>query len=231
MRNPLQSTAWLTRITTSNDTVFVGTCFAFRRNDWLLTAAHCVLHATPASLRVHTLGEASRLGKRVAEIVRHPDADLALLRMSEPDVLDDRFGGETSLYDWGIPVSAFGYPEDTGEAGLEPTARYFRGNIQRLFAHVSHLGYRYEAAELSFGAPGGLSGGPVAPNSDYAMVMGLVAENLTSTTYLSTISEEATETTSRVERVHSVINYAIVVRLDPLGPWLDQYVSYPGTAM
>lgn len=100
-----------------------------------------------------------------------------------------------------------------------------------MFPYRSHEGYEYDAAELSFGAPGGLSGGPVTPNSDYATVMGLVAENRTSTTYLSTITEATTNTTSYVERIHSVINYAIVVRLDPLSEWLDLHVPYPGAGV
>jgi hypothetical protein len=146
------------------------------------------------------------------------------------------FAGDTKAYTWGMPVSAFGYPGDTGKFGLEPTPRYFRGNIQRMFSHTSHLGYSYQAAELSFGAPGGLSGGPVTPDADYSMAMGIVTENITSTTYLSSITEEATETTrdqitertSRIEKIHSVIDYAIVVLLDPLVEWLDHHIPYPG---
>jgi hypothetical protein len=60
------------------------------------------------------------------------------------------------------------------------------------------------------------------------MVMGVVAENKESTTYLSTISEVITPTRTDVEKIHSIINYAIVVRLDPLRDWLDEHVPYPG---
>jgi len=233
MRAPLQSTAWLST-QADGGTKFLGSCSGFRRRDWLITAAHCVRGTRHADLAVFAPDSEAPL--RVDHIVVHPNADVALLRLEAGSRLSDRFAGDTSLYTWGIPVSAFGYPEDTGMAGLEPTARYFRGNIQRLFSHTSHLGYRYDAVELSFGAPGGLSGGPVSPDSDHAMVMGIVAENLTSTTHLSTISDHAVEETLNgvlertrtIEKVHSVINYAIAVCLDPLTDWLNAHVPYPG---
>jgi hypothetical protein len=228
MRNPLQSTGWIARKGPNGKSIFLGTCFAFRRRNILLTAAHCVRASSLSSLSVYMHGEDAASARLVTDALYHPHADLAILRLSENHALSDRFDGETPIYAWGVPVSAFGYPEDTGLTGLEPTPRYFRGNIQRMFRHTSHLGYAYEAAELSFGAPGGLSGGPVTPDTDYSMVMGVVAENQTSTTYLSTITEEVTETTSRFETIHSVIDYAIVVRLDPVTEWLDQNISYPG---
>jgi hypothetical protein len=118
--------------------------------------------------------------------------------------------------------------EDTGDAGPQPTPRYFRGNLQRMFRYRSHVGYEYEAAELSLGAPAGLSGGPVTPARDYANPKGLVAENKTSSTYLSSITEVRTESSTYLERIHAVINYAIVVRLDPLSDWLNSNVPYPG---
>ena len=199
-----------------------------------MTAAHCVRDIRHGDLAVFGAVDAAPL--HVNDVVVHPSADVAILRLETGARLPDRFAGDTSIYTWGIPVSAFGYPEDTGATGLKPTARYFRGNIQRLFSHKSHLGYQYEAVELSFGAPAGLSGGPISPDSDYAMVMGVVVENITSTTHLSTVSEEFTEETidgvvertRTVEKVHSVINYAIGVRLDPLKEWLDAQVPYPG---
>jgi len=225
MRNPLQSTAWIAR--QSADTrQFLGTCFAFRHTHCLLTAAHCVRGVDKASLSVQCHGETPALSRPVAHVILHPHADLAILKLPAERALSDKFGGDTPIYNWGMPVSAFGYPEDTGRIGLEPTPRYFRGNIQRMFRHVSHMRFEYDAAELSFGAPGGLSGGPVTPDSDYSMVMGVVVENQSSTTYLSTITEEITDTTTRVEKIHAMINYAIVVRLDPLTAWLDEHIPY-----
>lgn len=237
MRKPFSSTAWLVH-TATNKPTFVGTCFAFRRSDRLLTAAHCVRDHARESLAVCIHGAPDTDRREIEEIVVHPTADIAILRIPAGRPLDDRFAGDTNLYDWGMPVSAFGYPEDTGESGLQPTPRYFRGNIQRMFTYSSRFGYSYQAAELSFAAPGGLSGGPVTPDSDYSMAMGLVAENITSTRYLYSIGEETAETTRdqitekiyRKETVHSVIDYAIVVLLDPLVEWLDKHVPYPTLA-
>lgn len=230
MRNPLSSTGWVVRADDAGRPRFAGTCFAFRRASHFLTAAHCVHRFPLGSLSISLRANRVDHGFAIEEVVEHSSADVALLRIADGPAAFDLFLGETSVYDWGIPVSAFGYPEDTGETGLEPTPRYFRGNIQRLFKHRSHLGYRYDAAELSFGAPAGLSGGPVSPESDRSMVMGVVAENFESTTYLSKITEHTTDGGTYSEHIHTMINYAVAVRLDPLKDWLDSHIPYPGTA-
>lgn len=113
---------------------------------------------------------------------------------------------------------------------MEPTPRYFRGSIQRLYSHQSTLGkprYEYDAVELSFGAPGGLSGGPVTPEADDTKVMGLMTENFESTTYLSTRTEVWEGASDRKELVHSTINYGVAVRLDLWLEWLNLHVPYP----
>ena len=228
MRNPLGSTGWVIRSDGERGTRFAGTCFSFRDHYHLLTADHCVAEAKPGDITVSILTDKVERGLEVKRLTRHPTADLAILEIAHQLEIFDFFAGETPTYDWGIPVSAFGYPEDTGETGMEPTPRYFRGNIQRVFRHRSPLGYEYDAVELSFGAPAGLRGGPVSPQTDYAMVMGVVAENIESSTYLSTITEVREQDRTYSERIHSIINYAIAVRLDPLKAWLDEHVPYPG---
>jgi hypothetical protein len=140
MRNPLESTGWLGVKGASGQPRFIGTCFAFRRNDCLLTAAHCVRETAAESLFVYTHGELID-ALSIERIISHPNADVAILRLAESHRLRDRFDGDATVYGWGVPVAAFGYPEDTGESGLEPTPRFFRGNIQRMFKHVSHDGY------------------------------------------------------------------------------------------
>jgi hypothetical protein len=180
VRNPLQSTGWVIR-TDGGKTRFAGTCFAFRDHSHLLTAAHCVKGVDLRDITVSILTDKVERGIEVKRLTRHQTADVAILEIADFPLFDP-FLGETSIYDWGVPVSAFGYPEDTGEAGMEPTPRYFRGNIQRVFRHRSLLGYEYDAVELSFGSPAGLSGGPVSPQTDYSMVMGVVAENIESST-------------------------------------------------
>jgi len=231
MLNPLESTGWLTSTHEAGQPRFIGSCFAFRRRDRLLTAAHCIRGLPLDSIGVHLLGRHTDDASRVTDSIIHPDADVAILCLEPDQALPDRFAGDTSVYDWGMTVSAFGYPEDSSATGMQPTARYFRGNIQRMFRHDSHFGFRYDAVELSFGAPGGLSGGPVTPGSDYGMVMGLVTENATGTTYLSTTAEEVTPTFHRKEIIHSVINYTVAVRLDTLHEWFDEHIPYLGAVV
>ena len=234
MRNPLGSTGWLLDRESDGASRFIGSCFAFRRRNHLLTAAHCVRDIS-GTLEVSYRTEAGISASSVANVIVHPRADIALIKLPETTALDDMFAGDTNLYTWGIPVSAFGYPDDIGRSTTPPTPRYLRGNIQRMFRHCSHLRYEYEAAELSFGAPSGLSGGPVTPNSDYSMAMGVVAENLNVSRSLYSISSTTTEVdrggdierVTVTEKAYSVIDYTVVVLLDPLTEWLDEHIPYP----
>lgn len=88
MRNPFQSTAWLLVADGSGARRFVGSCFGFRRNNWLLTAAHCVRDTPVDSISVSSYGE-QRRELPVEEVILHPKADIALLRLGEKHALLD----------------------------------------------------------------------------------------------------------------------------------------------
>jgi hypothetical protein len=163
-------------------------------------------------------------GIAVDAIERHPTADVAVLRIGHWIDIFDSFRDVARTPNLGAEVTAFGYPEDTGTNGPLPTPRFFRGHVQRRFHHQSHSRYSYDAAELSFGAPGGLSGGPVAGKRSPGLVTAVVAENKKSTTYLETITDVHDGSVHYREEVHSVINYGICVLLDPLREWLDDVV-------
>jgi hypothetical protein len=153
-------------------------------------------------------------------VERHPSADVAALWIEQAAF--DPFRDVSRSADWGDEVAAFGYPIDTIRDQVLPTPRYFRGHIQRLFEHLSDLGYSYRAAELSFPAPGGLSGGPVASKRHPDRVIALVAENALATTYLQSRVEYSDATSIITERVHSTVEYALAVVLGDIGDWLDE---------
>jgi hypothetical protein len=108
---------------------------------------------------------------------------------------------------------------------MKPTARFFRGFLQRFWTHHSHLGYTYEAAELSFGAPGGPSGGPVILMPQRIHIVGLVAENFESTTYLRSVEEIQDAGSTYKETIHSTISYGVCVQFKPLEQWLSEHVA------
>src|SRR5687767_7830709 len=172
MRNPHKSTGWV--VSATDETVrFAGTCFAFRSPRLLLTAAHCVHGQGLDNVSVTASREQIQRGHQVVRIEVHPVADVAALWI-ERGADFDPFSGVSRGLDWGEEVAAFGYPEDTLRGDVLPTPRYFRGHVQRLFWHCSHLLYAYSAAELSFPAPGGLSGGPVSSRKTPSNVAALV---------------------------------------------------------
>jgi hypothetical protein len=209
-----------------DDAHFRGTCFAFRQSDTFLTAAHCVSDIDAATLFVHV--PAAREFHAVAEIERHPSADVALLRLAgsawpgevEPFVRTKPF---TAL---GMEFMAYGFPEDAtapDEEPLTPTQRLFRGYLQRQLIY-RRAGYEYSAGEMSIPSPAGLSGGALFVAADFNSVIGIAAENVQSTTYVGRVEEQTSDggKITHVEREH--VQYGIAALLAPLGDWLDELV-------
>lgn len=163
-------------------------------------------------------------GLTIEDLQIHPTADVAMVRITDALQIFDCFRGYSGRFRWGDSVTAFGYPEDTAPDGVVPTPRYFRGHVQRTFDHASSLGYQYRAIELSFGAPGGLSGGPIALRRDSSRAIGIVTENVRSTTYLESIVDVVDGAERYREQIHNVINYGIAVELDTVTDWLNEII-------
>lgn len=204
---------------------FLGSCFAFRYPSYFLTADHCV----PPELEHSCSVELPAVpGKRfpIGEVRRHGRADVAVLLV--PTVSEDDLTWLQYLivddHGWGQPFAACGYPEEYRADRPEPTARIFHGTIQRFFQHRSHLGYEYAAAELSTGAPRGLSGAPVFNPGFHGRLYGVVAENVRTVTDVETVSEVQEGGNTRSELYHNVINYGVAVWLPLIADWLDAQV-------
>jgi hypothetical protein len=151
----------------------------------------------------------------IARIEHHPSADVSPLSAgSIPTSKLEPFAGLGGSNNWGDPIQVLGYPEESSEDGVVPTARLLWGTIQRKFTHTSRLGYRYLAGETSFGAPAGMSGGPVHSPSGLDRVVGVMTENHDSTTYLKSVEEVQADGQIYRERVHEVIRYGLYVSLE-----------------
>jgi len=231
MRNPFGSTGFVICDDDSGQPHFAGTCFAYGPNGYLLTTAHNVRGVDHNRLSVSIYLESLERGLDVLEVDLHPEADLANLRIGDsiPELqIFDPFQGIHSDFEGGAFVSAFGYPNQTMERGQRPVPRYFRGNIQRMFKHQSHLGYRYVALELSFGSPEGLSGGPVSLDRELGQVIGVMAENHRADTYVHSIEEVVKGPFTNRYTQHDFINYGIAVRLQDHQSWIEERCSKAG---
>jgi hypothetical protein len=222
---PFHSIGLLFRLSGDQDPVFLGTCFAYRTKRTFLTVAHCVGRLQALELRVVLPITDHADFIEVTGLAVHPTADLAVLTVA-PIASDELlpFAGREQTLTWGDDAHAVGFPEESEGHGVVPTARYHSGNIQRFFTHRSSLGYVYRAGELSFGAAAGLSGGPVFPPEHLDKVIGVVAENHDSTTYLRSVEEVQEDGQIYRQRLHEVIRYGIFVSLNtkPVAVWLDR---------
>lgn len=196
-----------------------GSCFVFRYPNRFLTAAHCVTETAPGELSV--LLPATDTFYDVEEIVRHPNADVAVLHVpgvSEDDITWPHY----VLFDdnvWGVDFTSCGYVDVR-----KPTLRVFRGYVQRFFHHESFMGFRYAAAELSVGCPLGLSGAPVFNSEFQGRLYGVVAENVRTATEVETVLEvEKDNVIERTEQAR-VVHYGVAVWLPAIAEWLDRVV-------
>lgn len=215
-------------------TNFLGTCFAFPSPIHFLTAAHCVVGQEVSSLRVDATFGGMFQKAPVEWISSHPEADLALLSISQsPWASATPFTGVHADPLLGEPFYAFGFPLDV--FSVDPnkeTERLFRGHIQRLFYYSSpHNRKWYQALELNIPCPRGLSGGPVFVTEGDFEVMGVVTENLQSTSYC--VEEEIVTHGGVTERIinKEIINYGVALQLGPYVDWINETITHHRSAL
>jgi len=158
---PENATSLLLGLGSDGEYVFLGSCFAYSSPHVFLTAAHCIRDRTSSALRVWGLTEGTE-DKLIRRVITHPTADLAVL-ITAPSDSDFMPYRQVIAVEPGDEVHAYGFHEDTTDHGIEPLDRHFHGVAQRLFVWDIQRPYSYDAIELSFGAPPGLSGGPLYP--------------------------------------------------------------------
>jgi len=236
---PMRSAGAVVSIATKRkwaDFRFHGTAFPFRTPSTFLTAAHCVPDlgadrkliilmppVLPAPRRYGSAGE-------VQEVVRHPHADAALLRI-DPNTLANEHDIEPFLdfvshNQLGDSVASIGFPEETRREQV-PDVRYFRGYLQRLITFDTMKPYRYSASELSFPCPIGLSGGPVFMNDLPRYVSALVTTNHQVQSGGEQVEEILQNGSVQRTVVKEFVNYGIALLLSGIGSWLNEVIPSP----
>jgi hypothetical protein len=192
---------------------FLGSCFAFGDERTYLTAAHCMPDGDEERADVHVMRPGRGGMRQVLNVRRHPSADLAVLQVNPIAGAEEPFWTSVAPCQAGDDFVAFGFPEDTinGIAGT-PTARVFKGNIQRLFNLENSGGVL--GAEMSIPAPAGLSGGVVAERGEPSETrpFGLVLSNRESEIYVARYEDR--------EVIRAITRYGTALVLEPLSEWL-----------
>lgn len=222
--NPLRAVCLVCQERGSYLPTFLGSCFAFRNRRHFLTAAHCITTSSPEKFVVLTPWEG--VYSVVEDVIRHPEADLAILKLQrEGRESVEHLTALREVKGIGGDYYAYGYPEDSiGPNAGTPTARLFKGHCQRALGHESHMGYKYLAMELSFPCPGGLSGGPLFEFQLPTIPVGLVTENIESSTLLHSQEVLLNDGKPFTEYHHRVISYGVGLLLQPYQDWIDQNV-------
>lgn len=230
--DPLRATGMLYADTGEADPAFLGSCFSLRDTTTVLTAAHCVaghahadLYVKPGwAIIVGEVGEPPPIGFSVAEVIPHPVADVALVRLEDARWGFEPFWNALPIHGLGEDLYAYGYPENVRSDERAPTARLFKGYVQRVFQQDSHMGYRYAALELDFACPAGLSGGPLFRPAAPQIVLGVATENFESTTFLDAVEETTGSGETRRTQYQRVLSYGVAASLASLDDWLNEYL-------
>ena len=210
---------------------YFGSCFAFGRADVFVTTHHCVAALTAGALGIglSAPGDASADGIRVAAVVSHPTADLAVLLARAipgglPSPLSGVDRGDDAVTEWGARVVTLGYPSDTIPPGVPPAPRLLEGGVQRVFDYDDGRGV-YRALELSMPVPAGLSGSPVVRTRDGALI-GVVAANHAAPTYRGRFERAGGEGAyTYAVREPAEVRYGVAVSLPHVAGWLEEAVA------
>jgi len=202
----------------------LGTCFAFRRSNFFLTAHHVIKSVDHSGLAISFL---TTPGLRVVTQVHvHPTADVAIL-----EAVDTQTGTIEPFWDivsnihLGETFAAFGFPEDLvrGQSGGSPH-RLFMGHYQRFMDYESVMGYRYVAGELNIPCPAGLSGGPLFRPEAPQMLTALATENVETSTWPESMEEEVRDGGTVRTTHRRIISYGVSVILFHLLDWINEFV-------
>ncbi|MFK0002543.1 serine protease [Paenarthrobacter sp. NPDC090522] len=231
--NPLHATGMVFLKDAEGEFAFSGSCFLFREDNVLLTAAHCVPESI-STVIVHL--PFGRREMKVETIHRHPTADVAMLICGDQYAYragsgypESAFWDGASNFSLGEQFSAFGYPSEgpSFTSSAAPTPRFFTGYYQRFFDYESHDGYKYYAGELSIPAPGGLSGGPIFRPGAPEILTGLVTANSETYAVTDSIDDVLTDGTKYRQESRRVLTYGVGLMLSEIAQWLHTYTPNP----
>jgi hypothetical protein len=150
-----------------------GTCTAYRRARLVLTAAHCVEELDASEVEVEFIAVPGR--RPAVEIVRHPSADLALIRLAD--------GSDLQAVEPALAIERLaqtgrkfvGLGSADGAASAEAAReRLFTGRVRSTFTDQAD-GHLY--AEMSVPALDGYSGGPLFAASAPHPLLALITAN------------------------------------------------------
>ncbi len=208
----------------------IGTGFNLNRPGFVLTAQH-ILEGQKEVFVVDT--SKNPLGVYpVSDIVRHPSADLVILRLKNESLKDQEHfylgvpESGFSEFPLGEDVASYGFPQVGMERPINP--RFMQGHITRHFQYGDGE-YSYSALELGFPAFHGQSGSPVFLNMrSRSRVIGMVTRSIFYTSECFKPKDKmGTEDGFEYEKEITGVSWAIGLSLTSLYDWVQLVLSEP----
>lgn len=229
--NPVAAVGMVTRA--SRGHAVTGTCTAFRRPDYALTAAHCVEGAEAEDLRVFYLGRGGEM-RTVEALTTHEVADLCVVKLAQAPNDDlsgqslEAFWGSVSNLALGEEFMTYGFPieeaESLGPMVAARSARLVRGYYQRFLEFGTGGGYQFLAGEMSVPAISGMSGSPLFRPGAFPMLTGIVVASLESRVETYSVTEVKDGLDTYVEKMSRITTNGIALILHPLEEWLQAMI-------
>ncbi len=240
--NPLAAVGYLHDI----EDQFLGSCFLVENPGLALTAAHVVLSQEGHLLQGLTSHFPASWGcRQVESIVAHQDADLAVLKLAqpdnEPDNEDQRFvfalpetdilSGDDGTIVVGIDVGSYGFRfehpvRDAASATQVP--RWMTGAVQRQITPCDNPDCSYHPAtthllEVDYLIPEGMSGGPVFEKLRCGSLLGVNVGNQQTERVVERVTTRDENGMRVYDEVTSMfVTYGLVQRISEYVPWIRQ---------
>ncbi len=218
--NPFTAVVPIVRRT---DAAFLGTAFGFVEPSAFLAAAHCLKDLEPNDIglsKPHLLPASMP----VTQIYRHPTADLALLRTTDPLAIP--FWSAVSNWAPGESFNCYGFREAIVGVAVAPTLEgKIATGIYQDIRNTSHQGYTFLAGELSMQSTPGLSGSPLFRPMAPSVVTGMVVGNIRSQQTLEQTEDVDVDGVKTITKIVQVQHVGIAVMLAAESDWLRYYLG------
>lgn len=205
--------------------LFAGTGFCLIHPDYLVTAHHVVAKQEMNDLVIVGFEPNRRYG--VVEKHEFGSLDIAVLRLS--GVAPSGFRAlrlHERQYGLGKQVFCYGYPyRNLGAERIEFEPRLLSGSFQRFFRYRFDP-YEYDAGELSFPVPLGMSGGPLFLHEN-GNVVAVATTNFESSTAIDYVEEHLEPGHKEVHKITKVVEYGVCAILDSHRDELKNLIPKP----
>lgn len=202
--------------------IILGCSFRLWGDCEFITANHCIENIVADELFVLDLLEEDPFKENipVTDIIRHPTADIAILKTVERDLSKyHKFLISKNDLSLGAPLHGFGYVSRLKDNSFRVVPAFSMRDY-----HFEEPNYHYQAIELSMPIPKGTSGAPIFSAWKPNPVIGVATGCAYSEIELRNITYYQDEKMIERERISEFTRFGIALSIKHVLPWIIENI-------